>query len=417
MKNFSNKVKEINHALISQMSVFARELNGKYYNLGQGIPSFDMPDSLKKQLSDALYNYSDINKYSLKSGLPALRQEIAKTFLKTKGIEIDPEKEICVTNGAIEALFCGISAVLNEGDEVILFSPSYPPHIEQVVFNQAKPVFLHLVEDNGWKIDVKKLEEKITKKTKAIIICNPVNPTGTVFEKEDLIKIAEIAKKRDIFIISDETYGFLTYDNNSHFDLLYLPEIRDRLIACFSFSKEYAMTGLRIGFLYAPPNLLNEILKIHDICAISSATFAQYAALFTLTSSDGFVKNCVKEFGERRELTCQKLDELKDFFSYQKPTAAYFVFPKINFSKIKYKTPPEMQEKINKKLKELPDTQKTDDVVFCLHLLYEANVVTVPGVSFGPTGKGHLRISFCSTQEEITQAFQRIKDFLIKNSE
>lgn len=405
----------MNHALIGQMSVFARELNGKYYNLGQGIPSFNLPEPLKKQLSEALYDYSDINKYSLKAGLPALRREIADNLLRNKGIKIDPEKEICVTNGAIEALFCGISAIIDKGDEVILFSPSYPPHIEQAVFNQAKPVFVPLSEDAGWKVDIKKLEEKITKKTKAIIICDPLNPTGTVFEKEDLIKIAEIAKKRDIFIISDETYEFLMYNDKSHFDLLSLPEIRDRLIACFSFSKKYAMTGFRIGFLYAPPRLLNQIMKIHDICAVSSSTFSQYAALFALKSSDNFVKDTVKEFEKRRELTCQKLDELKYFFSYQKPTAAYYVFPKINFSKIKYGTRPEIRKKINEKLKEISNKQKSEDIEFCLHLLYEANVVTIPGISFGPTGKNHFRISFGSARAEIAQAFENIKNFLNKN--
>ena len=384
MKDFAKRVKNIEVSLIRYMPVLASKVPGAV-SLGQGIPSFELPEYIREKLIEALKTEKDINKYSLEPGLPVLKEEIAKYLERTKGIKVDPERELCITKGAIGGLFCAISTLVERGDEVILLTPAYEPHIEQVKFAEGKPVFVPLIKKGGWRPDFPAIKSAITKKTKAIIICDPSNPTGGVFEKEDLEEIIELALKSDLFIITDETYDFLTYDNKKHFSLLSMPEIRNRLIACFSFSKKYAMTGFRVGFVYASENIMNEILKVHDESTICAPTPSQYAALFALTGPQDYVEKFKEEFTKRRELICQRLDRLNELFEYQKPMGAYYVFPKIKLA--------------------------TESLEFSRKLLYEAGVITIPGIAFGLSGEGHIRLSFAGEEEEINEAFDRIEKY------
>ncbi len=404
MKDFSKRVKDIEISLIRYMPVLASKVPDAV-SLGQGMPSFELPEEIKEKLIEALRTIKDINKYSLEPGLPILKEEVTKYLEKTKNVKINPEKEICITKGAIGGLFCTISSLIEKGDEVIILTPAYEPHIEQVKFAEGKPIFVPLIEKLGWRPNFDAIESSITKKTKAIIICDPSNPTGGVFEKEDLKKIADLANKFDLFIITDETYDFLTYDEKDynppttsshsslrserapHFSLLSFPEVRDRLIACFSFSKKYAMTGFRVGYVVSPENIMNQILKVHDESTICAPTISQYAALFALTSPQNFVQKFKEEFQKRRDLICQRLNQLKDLFEYQKPKGAYYIFPKLK----------------------LPIKSKD----FSLKLLYETKVITIPGIAFGPSGEGHIRLSFAGKEEDINEAFNRIEKFWI----
>ncbi|PJE69620.1 MAG: aminotransferase [Candidatus Staskawiczbacteria bacterium CG10_big_fil_rev_8_21_14_0_10_38_10] len=386
MKDFSKRVKDIEVSLIRYMPVLASKVPDTV-SLGQGLPSFELPEEIKEKLIEALRTIKDINKYSLEPGLPILKEEVAKYLEKTKNVKINPEKEICITKGAIGGLFCTISSLIEKGDEVILLTPAYEPHIEQVKFAEGKPIFVPLIEKLGWRPNFDAIDSSITKKTKAIIICDPSNPTGGVFEKEDLKKIADLANKFDLFIITDETYDFLTYDEKEHFSLLSFPEVRDRLIACFSFSKKYAMTGFRVGYVVSPENIMNQILKVHDESTICAPTISQYAALFALTSPQNFVQKFKEEFQKRRDLICQRLDQLKDLFEYQKSKGAYYIFPKLK----------------------LPIKSKD----FSLKLLYKAKVITIPGIAFGPSGEGHIRLSFAGKEKDINEAFNRIEEFWI----
>jgi len=384
MKDFAKRVKDIEVSLIRYMPVLASKVPNAV-SLGQGVPSFELPEYIREKLIEALRSQKDINKYSLEPGLPILKEEVAKYLEKDKGIKINPEKELCVTKGAIGGLFCAISTIVERGDEVILLTPAYEPHIEQVKFAEGKPVFVPLIEAEGWKSDIEAINSAINHRTKAIIICDPSNPTGGVFEKENLEKIAELAQKNDLFIITDETYDFLTYDGKKHFSLLSIPEIRDRTIVCFSFSKKYAMTGFRAGYVIAPEKILNEILKVHDESTICAPTPSQYAALFALTGTQDYVESFKEEFSKRRGLICQRLNNLKDLFEYQKPMGAYYVFPKI---KIEMKS-----------------------LEFSKKLLYEAGVITIPGIAFGPSGEEHVRLSFAGEEKEINEAFDRIEKY------
>ena len=331
MKDFAKRVKDIEVSLIRYMPVLASKVPDAV-SLGQGIPSFELPEYIREKLIEALRTQKDINKYSLEPGLPILKEEVAKHLERAYSLKVNPEKELCITKGAIGGLFCVITTIVERGDEVILLSPAYEPYIHQIKFAEGKPIFVPLIEQKGWRPDFEAIKAAFTKKTKAIIICDPSNPTSSILEKEDLEKIAELAKEYDLFIITDETYDFLTYEGKEHFSLLSIPEIRDRTIACFSFSKKYAMTGFRVGYVIAPENIMNQILKVHDESTICAPTPSQYAVLFALTGPQEHLEKFKEEFTQRRDLICQRLDRLAEVFEYQKPMGAYYVFPKVKLT-------------------------------------------------------------------------------------
>lgn len=396
LRGISRRVGQISVSAIKQMPVLARHVPGAI-SLGQGIPSFGTPKFIVDAVCEALRTDQSIGKYSLQPGLPELKVEIARYLKRKKGIEADPERQIFVSCGAMEALAAGVATVVDRGDEVILPSPTYASHIEQVLFAEGKPVFVPLVEGEGWKLDIHDLRRAVTKRTKAIIVCNPVNPTGSVFSQEEMREIVSIAMDRNLFVIADEAYDFLVYDDVEHVSLASSADLGDRLIGAFSFSKMFCMTGWRVGFMYASPGIIDQVLKVHDAFAICAPTVSQYGALAALRATNGkdgegdqFIKDLVHALDIRRRLTCARLDGLGALFSYQMPKGAYYVFPKI--------THPSM-----------------NSMDLALRLLNEARVITIPGSGFGPTGEGHIRLSFGGTEDEIDSAFDRIESWTRKN--
>lgn len=376
-------------------------------SLAQGVPSFDTPEIIKKASIKALRR-GVVAKYSLTPGLPELRETIEQKLAEEE-MYYDFEKEIIVTAGSIEAITASLTTLINDKkNQVILFSPSYASYPEAVKVAGGQPVFVNLIESKSWQIDFKKLTRKVNSKTAAILLCNPNNPTGMFFPKEDLLKIAELAYRKKFFIISDEVYKDFVYpspfvdenlaevnlfDSQSTkgeglFSLAQIPELRKIVIRVFSLSKAYAMTGWRIGFLHSDEGNTSEILKIHDSLVTCAPVISQYAAISALDFADKEVEEFRQEYQHRRDLICQHLDELSDFFSYQKPNSSYFVFPKILKSKNSWK--------------------------FALNLLEKAQVAVVPGVAFGPSGEGHIRMSFGRREKDINGAMGRVKRFLIK---
>jgi aminotransferase len=385
----AKRVAQISVSAIKQMPVLASKVEG-CVSLGQGIPSFPTPSFIIEGVVEALRREDWIGKYSLQPGLPSLKQAIAKRLGETKGIIVDPETELFVSCGAMEALAAGLATVIERGDEVLLPSPNYASHIEQILFAEGTPVFVPLVEEEGWRLDVQGFERAVTGKTKAILICHPMNPTGAVFSPEDLTALAEIAIKRNLFVVADEAYDFLIYDGLRHFSLSSIPELKKKLITCQSFSKAYCMTGWRVGYMYASGRIIDQVLKVHDAFAICAPTISQVAALTALKATNGrdgegdrFMKRLVEVLDLRRKITCARLEELSHLFSFQKPKGAYYVFPKIVMKAM-------------------------GDLDLALRLLYEAKVITVPGNGFGPTGKDHIRFSFGAAENEIHEAFDRI---------
>jgi aminotransferase len=393
LSGISRRVAQISVSAIKQMPVLASKVAGAI-SLGQGIPSFGTPLFITSAVIDALRHDEKIGKYSLQPGLPQLKHEIARYLGWKKGIAVDAEREVFVSCGAMEALAAGIATVIDRGDEVLLPTPNYASHIEQVLFAEGIPVFVPLIEENGWRLDVEGFRKAVTNKTRAIIICNPMNPTGAVFPREDIREIADLALEKNLFVIADEAYDFLTYDAQTHASFASIPELKDSLIAAFSFSKMYCMTGWRAGFMYASQRIIDQVLKVHDAFAICAPTISQYAALAALRATNGrdgegdrFIDGLVKALDERRKLACSHLDGLASLFSYQKPKGAYYVFPRITGSSM-------------------------NAIDLALRLLYEAKVITIPGNSFGPSGEGHIRFSFGGTEDEINSAFDRIKEWV-----
>jgi aminotransferase len=393
--SIAKRVAQIAVSAIKQMPLLASKVEG-CVSLGQGIPSFATPPFIREAVIEELRKNDTIGKYSLQPGVPELKIEIAKRLKQTKGIHVNPETDVFVSCGAMEALAAGIATVIERGDEVLLTSPNYASHIEQILFAEGKPVFVPSIEEKGWNLDIDGFKRAITPKTKAILICCPMNPTGAVFSEKELRAIARIALDNNLYVIADEAYDFLVYDDLPYFSLASIPELQPNIIATYSFSKMYCMTGWRVGYMYASERIIDQVLKVHDAFAICAPTISQHAALSALRATDGkqgegdaFIQELTTALDSRRQLICQRLDNLSQIFSYQKPKGAYYIFPKI------------ILEGIN-------------SMDMALKLLYEAKVITIPGNGFGPTGEGHIRLSYGGTEQQINRAFDRLDEWAKK---
>lgn len=381
----SRRVAQITISAIKEMPLIASKVGG-CVSLGQGIPSFPTPPHIVEAVARRMRDDPDSGKYTLGPGLPELREAIAGPLSRQIGRQVDPDQEICVTVGAMEALSAAVLTVVDRGDEVLLPSPNYASHIEQVLLAEGVPIFVPLHE-SSWQLDVEGLRRAVTPRTKAIILCNPHNPTGANFAEADLRALADLAVAHNLFVICDETYDFLVYDGHAPFSLTTLPELADQTIATFSFSKKYAMTGWRVGYVYAPGRILDQLMKIHDAVAICAPSLSQHAALAALQGPQECVAAIKAVLQRRRDLVCERLDRLKTFFGYVTPQGAYYLMAR-------YRVP------------------GVDSMTFALRLLHEARVISIPGAAFGPTGENHIRLSFGGADAEINNAFDRIERWL-----
>ena len=389
-EGISRRVRGIAVSAIKEMPLLAQNVPG-CVSLGQGIPSFRTPEHIVEAVCRHLRDASWTGKYTLGPGLPALRQAFAAMLHRERGLHVDPETEICITVGAMEGLCAAILTLVDPGDEVLLPSPNYASHIEQVLLAEGRPVFFPL-KPKDWQLDPAALREKVSPRTKALVLCHPHNPTGAVFPKDALHEVAELAQEHGFFIICDETYDFLTYDGLPYFSLLSLPEIRHQAIGVFSFSKKYAMTGWRVGAVVADRDILDHVMKVHDAAAICAPTPSQVAALAALEGPQECVAHFRHILQSRRDRICSRLDRMAPQLSYIRPQGAYYVM---------VKTPP----------------QTGDSMTVALRLLHEARVITIPGNAFGPGGEGHVRLSFGGTEEELDEAMDRFERWVLENTE
>jgi aminotransferase len=380
----SKRVSSIGKSAIHEMTRLSREV-GDVAFLSWAKPTSDTPEHIKEAAVAAIRDGA-VGGYSENAGLPELREEIAVKLKRDNGIDAS-HSEILVTVGAIEGLFDAVMAVVEPGDEVILPSPTYSTHIQQVVLASGKPVLVPSIEEEGFALDIQGIRNAVTPKTRAIMYCSPSNPTGTVYSREHLTQVAEIALENDLMVITDEAYEYFVYDGNEHFSIASIPEMRKNAISCYTFTKTYAMTGWRIGYLHADREMIPEIAKVHIPCAICAPVVSQYAALAALRGP----QDCVAEFREHyrsaRDLMCERLDRLSSVFDYHKPGGSYLMFPRL-----------------------LTDEGK-DSTSFCKRLLKEGKVSATPGVAFGPNGEGHMRLSFCVSEQEVNRAFDRMEDY------
>jgi len=391
------RTKDLQLSIIKQIELRA----SKYpdvVSLAQGIPSFDTPSAIKRRVENALRR-GVVAKYSLSPGLPELR-ELIEVGLAQENMFYDWEKEILVTAGSIEAITATVLAITDPGDEVIIPGPTYTSYREVITLAGCKPVFVPLHESKGWAFDLEKFREAITAKTRAIFYCNPNNPTGTIYTQEQLLGLAELAEQYDLFLVSDEVYKDFVFDDSKEkiFSLAEIPSLRKRVIRIFSFSKAYAMTGWRVGYVHSDESVIKEIIKVHDSLVTCAPVISQYAAMGALEMGEKDLKFFIGEFKNRRDLMCERLDRLGHIFSYIKPNSAYFVFPKIV-------TP------FNKGGEGDLKGGFTDSWKFALELLDKAQVAVVPGIAFGPNGEGHIRMSFGRSEEDINKAFDRMEKY------
>ena len=380
----AERVNQIGKSAIHEMTRLSKEIEDVAF-LSWAKPTTDTPEHIKEAAVKAIRD-GLAGGYSESSGLPKLREAIVDKLKRDNKVNANPA-QIIVTVGAIEGLAAAIMAIIDPGDEVILPTPTYLTHIRQVQIASGKPVLVPLIEEKGFRLDIEKIADAVTSKTRAIIYCSPNNPTGTVFSEQELRKLAEIAYENDLMIITDEAYEYFVFDDNRHFSIASIPEMKKNVISTYTFTKTYAMTGWRIGYLQADEEIIPQITKAHIPFSICAPVVSQYAALAALNGP----QDCITEFKNHylttRNLMCDRLDGMKGVFEYQKPEGSYLMFPKILLE------------------------EGNDSTAFCKRLLREAKVSATPGIAFGPTGQNHLRLSFCVPEEMINKAFNRMEEY------
>ncbi len=356
-------------------------------SLAQGIPSFDTPEPIKRFVQERMAEGS-CARYSVTPGLPRLREALAEALLR-EGMAYDPDGEVLVTAGSIEAIAASLLALVEPGDEVLVVSPTYASYIPAIRLAGAVPRFVPLAEDANFDLDPESIARAAGRRTRALILCNPNNPTGTVFSAEQTRRMLEVAEGEDFVVIADEVYKDFVYGDARIHSAAREVWARDRVLRVCSFSKAYAMTGWRVGFLHGPAHLVADVLKVHDALVTCAPVVSQYAALAALEMGDEVIAGFRAEFRRRRDQVIARLDALPDVFDYQKPNASYFVFPRVKDT--------------------VPFAR--DSRRLAADILERARVALVPGVAFGPTGEAHLRLCYARGAEDIGRAFDRLDDY------
>jgi aminotransferase len=351
-------------------------------SLGVGEPDFDTPWHIREE---GIYNLEKGKTvYTSNSGLMELREEISKYLSRRFSIEYNPKTQILVTVGASEGIDLALRALLNPGDEVLIPEPSYVSYKPCTIMAGGVPVTITTKAENEFRLTPEQLKAHITDRTKVLILPYPNNPTGGIMEKEDLEKIADILRDRDIVVISDEIYAELTYDKE-HVSIASIPGMYENTLVINGFSKAYAMTGWRLGYAAGPEELIAMMTKIHQYAIMCAPTTSQYAAVEALRNGDSDVAEMRNSFNRRRRIMVDGFRKMgMDCFE---PLGAFYVFPSI------------------------AKTGMTSEE-FCKRLLYEQKVAVVPGTAFGESGEGFIRCSYAYSIDNIKEALRRIEKFM-----
>lgn len=352
-------------------------------SLGVGEPDFITPWSIRESCVHGLEQ--GYTSYTANRGMLELREEIAAHYASRYGISYEPAKGILITVGVSEALDIAMRAILSPGDEVLIPEPCYVSYQACVTFAGGKPVPVAAKLENDFRITPEELEPHVTKRTKALLIGYPNNPTGAVMAKDDLQKIAAFAEKHDLIVVSDEIYGDLTYGGMEHMAFSSLPGMKERTILLNGFSKAYAMTGWRIGYALGNPDFIAAMTKIHQYTMLCAPITAQIAAVEALRRGEKYMKKMVAEYDRRRRLIYDGFQKLG--LSCFEPKGAFYIFPNITSSGY-------------------------TDEEFAENLLIKEHVALVPGSAFGESGKGHIRCSYATSIDKISEALARIGNFL-----
>lgn len=368
---------EFNLSPIKQFELLSADIPD-VVSLAQGIPSFNTPTEIRHFVADQMMK-GDVSKYSLTYGLAELRETIALD-MKKDGMDYNYKNEIIATSGAIEAISATLATVLQPGDEVILPVPTYTSYFEAVKLARGVPVPVFL--DDNFDLNIENIKKAITKKTKALLFCNPNNPTGKIFSVSKIKELGKLAKKHNFYVLSDEVYQDITFSRKKIVSLATFPQFRENLIRIFSFSKSFAMTGWRLGYIATHKKLADEIIKRHDAMNTCAPVISQYAGIAALNYQQPIIDRFNDIYAARRQMVNTQFKRLKKYLDFHLPEAAYFFFPKY---------------KLN-----------IDSWTLCEDILKKAKVTLVPGVAFGENAENHFRLSFGRSEQDLEIGLARL---------
>ncbi|MEM2942255.1 MAG: pyridoxal phosphate-dependent aminotransferase [Candidatus Bathyarchaeia archaeon] len=366
--------------LVFAMAKEIEKTGAKVIHFEMGEPDFDTPEHIKEAARKALA--SGYTHYTAAPGLLELRQAIAEYVSEDFDVDVDPEKEVIVMPGAKPGLFTGILATVNPGDEVIMPNPAFPIYESVVNLVRAKPVPIPLREENDFRLSPADVAKKVTKKTKLLILNSPHNPCGSTLMKEEVEELAELAKRHNLWVMSDEIYSKIIYHGRHH-SMLSVPGMKERTILVHGFSKTYAMTGWRLGYAVGNAQVIANMTKLQVNIASCAAAFSQMAGIEALRGPQDSVGEMVREYQKRRDAIVHELNSIKGF-SCKTPTGAFYAFPNIR--------------NLGMKSRDLME-----------FLLNKAHVACVHGTAFGRYGEGYLRFSYATSIENIREGMERVK--------
>ncbi len=379
---FNQHLKNVKPSVVGKFLEIANEYK-EIISLSVGEPDFQTPWHIRQAGIAALEQGKTF--YSPVRGLLALRQEIADYMQRRFDVTYQPKTEILVTVGSSEAIEMVYRTLLNPGDEVLIVQPSYLVYEPMVYMAGAVPVIIETFEEDGFRLKPEQLKEKITDKTRLLILPYPCNPTGAIMEKEDLEAIAEVIRTTDMLVLSDEIYAELNYTDISHVSIASIEGMRERTIVTSGFSKAFAMTGWRIGYACAPESIITAMTKYHQYAIMCAPTVSQFAGIEALVNGASDIDTMRSEYNMRRRYLVDRLNKMG--LSCYQPQGAFYVFPNIR------------------------STGLTSEE-FCERLLKQKQVAVIPGNAFGDCGEGFIRISYSFSLKHIMEAMNRLEEFL-----
>lgn len=384
MKELSKRTKTFTDSVIRRMTRIANEYSA--INLSQGFPDFDPPQEILNRLSEVAHE--DYNQYAITWGAQNFRDALAKKQSKYMNLDLDSNKNIVVTCGSTEAMMAAMMSVCDPNDKVIVFSPFYENYGADTILCGAKPIYVPL-HPPVFNFDKEELENAFQQNPKALILCNPSNPCGKVFSKEELEYIASLAVKYDTYVITDEVYEHIVYAPYKHTYFASLPGMFERTISCSSLSKTYSITGWRLGYCIAPENIIEQIKKVHDFLTVGAAAPLQEAAVVGLEFKDAYYDELQKLYTHKKDLFINGLKELN--IPHTEPQGAYYVM--VDISEFGYDS----------------------DLDFCVDLIKNVGVAAVPGSSFFKEEENrYIRFHFAKKDETLLAALDRLKDMRTK---
>lgn len=383
MPEISRRTQLFTESVIRQMTRISIQYGA--INLSQGFPDFDPPQELSNALS--LIAHSGPHQYAITWGAANFRNALAQKQSKYMGLDLDPDENIVVTCGSTEAMMAAMMTACNPGDKVIVFSPFYENYVADTILSGAEPIYVSL-HPPRYKFDEQELKNAFEQNPKALILCNPSNPSGKVFSKDELQCIAQLAKEHNTFVITDEVYEHIVYAPHRHTYIASLPGMFERTISCSSLSKTYSITGWRLGYVIAPREIINGVRKVHDFLTVGAASPLQEAAVVGLTMPDQYYSNLIALYTKKRDMFLDYLDQAK--LPFNVPDGAYYVM--VDIGKF----------------------HKESDTAFCEWLIKEIGVAAVPGSSFFRENiQNTIRFHFAKRDETLREA--GIKLIRLKN--